>query len=137
MTLRPLSDMAAASCRLVLIGAVSLLAISARAQVTLSADGPGNTYELINSKLGGSAEEVPDCGHPEFGRHITEDFDSVLGKNVFIFHAHALLDDDRCSATDRQRTEIKTHGPSPAYVKGFYGDVCNYRWKLKLDAGFQ
>src|SRR5581483_8354476 len=108
-----------------------------RAQVTLSADGPGNTYELINSKLGGSAEEDPDCSHPEFGRHITEDFDSVLGKNVFIFHIHATNDNDRCVNFDRQRNEIKTYGPSPDYVKGFYGDTCNYRWKFKLDAGFQ
>jgi len=108
-----------------------------RAQVTLQADGPGNTYELIDSKLGNGTEEVPDCAHPEFGRHITEDFDSVLGKNVFIFHIHVTPDNDRCSAFDRQRNEIKTFGSSPAYVKGFYGDFCSYRWKFKLDAAFQ
>src|SRR5262249_30173221 len=35
------------------------LALPLRAQVTLQANGPGNTYELINSTLGGTAEEVP------------------------------------------------------------------------------
>jgi hypothetical protein len=107
------------------------------AQVSLHADGPGNTYELINSVLGGTAEEVPDCSHPEFGRHITEDWDATLGKYVFTFHIHVTPDNDRCSAFDRQRNEIKTYGPSPAYVKGFYGDVCSFRWKFKLDSGFQ
>jgi hypothetical protein len=107
------------------------------AQVTLHADGPGNTYELINSVLGGTAEEVPDCAHPAFGRHITEDWDATLGKYVFTFHIHVTPDNDRCSAFDRQRNEIKTYGSSPAYVKGFYGDVHSYRWKFKLDAAFQ
>ena len=108
-----------------------------QAQVTLQANGPGNTYELINSALGGTAEEVPDCGHSSFGRHITEEFDSTLNKNVFVFHIHVTPDNDRCTAFDRQRNEIKTYGPSPAYVKGFYGDTCAFRWKFKLDAGFQ
>jgi hypothetical protein len=110
---------------------------SLQAQVTLRADGPGNTYELINSALGGTAEEVPDCSHPDFGRHITEEFDNVLGKYVFVFYIHVTPDNDRCTALDRQRNEIKTYDPSPAYVKGFYGDTCSFRWKFKLDAGFQ
>jgi hypothetical protein len=107
------------------------------AQVSLNADGPGNTYELINSVLGGSAEEVPDCAHPEFGRHIAEAWDNILGRYVFVFYIHVTPDNDRCSAFDRQRNEIKTYGPSPDYLKGMYGDLCNYRWKFKLDAGFQ
>ena len=49
----------------------------------LVADGPGNTYELINSVLGGDATEDPDCAHPSFGRHIREEFDNTLNKNVF------------------------------------------------------
>ena len=54
-------------------------------QVILSADGPGDTYELINSVLapGGNVVEVPDCAHPEFGRHIDEAYDSILNENVF------------------------------------------------------
>jgi hypothetical protein len=121
--------------RSALCGFVAVLPV--HAQVTLNADGPGNTYELIGSVLGGSPEEVPDCSHPAFGRHITEDLDAVLGKYVFVFHIHVTPDDDRCTNFDRQRNEIKTYGPSPAYVKGFYGDTCTYRWKFKLDAGFQ
>jgi hypothetical protein len=107
------------------------------AQVSLSADGPGNTYERINSALGGNAIEDPDCSHPDFGRHITEAWDATLSRYVFVFHAHVTPDNDRCSNFDRQRNEIKTYGPSPAYVKGFYGDVHSYRWKFKLDTGFQ
>ena len=114
-----------------------LLAGSLAAQVTLHADGPGNTYELINGVLGGTAEEVPDCSDPAFGRHIVEQYDPFLGKYVFAFYIHVTPDNDRCTAFDRQRNEIKTYGPSPAYVKGFYGDTCSFRWKFKLDAGFQ
>lgn len=107
------------------------------AQVIVEADGPGNTYELINSYLGGNAIENPECVHPEFGRHITEAWDSVLNKNVFIFHSHVTPDNDRCVNFDRQRIEIKTYGPSPENVKGSKGEVHTYRWKFKLDIGFQ
>jgi hypothetical protein len=107
------------------------------AQVFLRADGPGNTYELINSVLGGEAVENPECAHGSFGRHITEAFDSELNKNVFIFHSHVAEDNDRCINFDRQRIEIKTYGPSPANVKGSKGETHTYRWKFRLDAGFQ
>ena len=108
------------------------------AQVTLQANGPGNTYELIQSVLGsGTASEVPDCGHTSFGRHITEVFDNQLNKNVFVFHIHVTPDDDRCNgSTDRQRNEIKTHGSSPANLKGTLNETVSYRWKFKIDAGF-
>ncbi|ASZ10262.1 hypothetical protein CK934_04335 [Chitinophaga sp. MD30] len=111
---------------------------TAKAQVFLRADGPGNTYELIESVLGSNtAGEVPDCAHPSFGRHITEAFDSQLGKNVFIFHIHVTPDNDRCGGNiDRQRNEIKAHGPSPESVKGRNGETMTYRWKFKIDAGF-
>src|SRR5262249_23971312 len=46
-------------------------------------------------------------------------------------------DNDRCVAFDRQRNEIKTYGPSPAYLKGFLGDTVAFRWWFKLDGGFQ
>ncbi|MBC9798203.1 hypothetical protein [Sinomicrobium weinanense] len=105
---------------------------------TLSADGPGNTYELINSVLGGNAAEVPDCAHPGFGRHITEEFDNELNKNVFVFHMHVDHDGNLCDPNDgRQRCEIKTYGPSPSNLKIFEGDEVTYRWKFKLDEGFQ
>jgi hypothetical protein len=122
---------------LALAMAITMTALDSIGQVTLHADGPGNTYELINSVLGGTAEEVPDCGDPAFGRHIAEAWDAVLGKYVFVFYIHVIPDNDRCTNFDRQRNEIKTYGPSPAYLKGMYGDLCNYRWKFKLDAGFQ
>lgn len=106
--------------------------------VTLQADGPGNTYELINGKLGGEAEETPDCGHATFGRHIAEVYDDILKKNVFEFYIHVTPDDDRCNgSTDRQRNEIKSYGPSPDNVKGTIGETVTYRWKFKLDAGFK
>ena len=104
----------------------------------LQADGPGNTYELINSKLGGTAEEAPDCAHTIFGRHISEVFDDVLKKNVFEFYMHVTPDNDRCNgSTDRQRNEIKTYGPSPENLKASLGETVTYRWKFKLDAGFK
>lgn len=107
------------------------------AQTVLAADGQTDTYTLINSVLGGQAEETPDCSHPDFGPHITQDFDSDLSDNVFVFWIHVTPDNDRCSAFDRQRNEIKTYGPSPDYLKGFYGDTVTFRWQFKLDAGFQ
>jgi len=123
------------------LGVMCFLALApASAQVRLDADGPGDTYELIEAALGpGTTREVPDCAHGAFGRHITEVWDDALGKYVFNFILHLTPDDDRCvaSITDRQRNEIKTFGASPAYVKGFYGDTCTYRWKFKLDAGFR
>ncbi|MFD0941115.1 heparin lyase I family protein [Pedobacter boryungensis] len=106
--------------------------------ILLQADGPGNTYELINSKLGSNAEETPDCGHAAFGRHIAEVYDDILKKNVFEFYMHVTPDDDRCNgSTDRQRNEIKSYGPSPDNVKGTIGETVTYRWKFKLDAGFK
>jgi len=104
----------------------------------LIADGPGNTYELINSVFGGDAVEDPDCGHPSFGRHIREEFDNTLNKNVFVFTLHVTPDNDRCNgSTDRQRNEIKTYGPSADSLKGQLNETVTYRWKFKLDAGFQ
>src|SRR5262245_13833851 len=65
---------------------------SSAEQVTVIADGAGNTYELIESR--GFGLETPDCGHPV--RHVREIFDSALGKNVFAFDIHRDLDNDRC-----------------------------------------
>jgi len=107
------------------------------AQVYLFADGVSDTYTLINSVLGGTAEEVPDCSHPDFGPHITQAVDSELGTFAFVFSIHVTPDNDRCSAIDRQRNEIKTYGPSPAYLKGFYGDTVTFRWRFRLAEGFQ
>lgn len=109
------------------------------AQLILNANGPGDTYELINSKLAPNYNpiEVPDCGHGDFGRHIDEIFDADLNKNVFRFFIHTNEDDDRCINFDRQRNEIKTYDKSPDSLLGVAGEIVQYKWKFKLDEGFQ
>lgn len=109
------------------------------AQIVLEADGPGNTYELINSVLapGYDAVEHPECVHPEFGRHITEVWDDDLKQYVFEFHIHVTPDNDRCKYFDRQRMEIKTYESSPANLKGITGETVIYKWKFKLPEGFK
>ena len=108
-------------------------------QTILEADGPGNTYELINSVLapGFDVCETPDCAHPSFGRHITEVWDSELNQYVFEFHIHVNEDNDRCIIFDRQRNEIKTYDKSPANLIGTEGETVVYKWKFKLPEGFQ
>ena len=108
-------------------------------QTILKADGPGNTYELINSVLAPKNEAVehPECIHPEFGRHIVEVFDTDLNENVFEFYSHVKPDNDRCEKLDRQRIEIKTYEPSPDNLKGTLGETVTYKWKFKLPKGFQ
>jgi hypothetical protein len=113
----------------------ALINFRSQAQTTLSADGAGNTYELIDSKFGAGIED-PDCSHTSFGRHITEAFDSQLNKNVFVFHIHADIDNDRCTNFDRQRNEIKGGSGSPAAMQHTSGATAYERWKFKLDAGF-
>ena len=109
------------------------------AQVTLDADGPGNTYELITSVLAPNANpiEAPDCAHESFGNHIDEIFDSELNTDVFRFYLHTNEDNDRCINFDRQRNEIKTYSPSPDNLKGIEGETVIYKWKFKLAEGFQ
>jgi hypothetical protein len=104
---------------------------------TLVADGKTETVRLIDAALGPNVSETPDCAHPEFGPHITQAPDAILGKSVFVFHIHVRSDNDRCQVFDRQRNEIKTFGPSDPYVKAFLGDTTTYRWRFKLDVGFQ
>ena len=115
--------------------ATILCPINSNAQVKVSADGPGNTYELIESK--GFGIENPDCGHAV--RHIREVFDSTLGKNVFAFDSHRDLDNDRCVNFDRQRIEVKT-GPGSVnqdILQHANGETAFYRWKFRLPSGFQ
>ncbi len=109
------------------------------AQVVLDADGAGNTYELITSVLapGFDPVEEPDCSHTVFGRHIDELFDSELNTNVFRFFMHDTPDNDRCINFDRQRNEIKTYDKSPDNLLGIENETVEYKWKFKIDAGFQ
>ncbi|TZF83574.1 hypothetical protein FW774_08815 [Pedobacter sp. BS3] len=106
----------------------------------LSATGSKDTYALINSVLGGKGDvvEAPDCAHPDFGKHIREVYDNDLKKYVFAFYLHKSPDNDRCNGkTDRQRNEIKTYDQSPDSLIAHNGESFTYKWKFKLDAGFQ
>lgn len=108
-------------------------------QVTLNADGPGDTYSLITSVLapGNNPIETPDCNHAAFGDHIDEVFDADLNTNVFRFHIHTSPDNDRCIKFDRQRNEIKTYDKSPDNLLGVVDETVIYKWKFKLADGFQ
>ena len=116
-----------------------LLADYAYGQVVLNADGPGNTYELITSVLapGHNPIETPDCSHNGFGEHIDELYDDELSTNVFRFHIHVTPDNDRCINFDRQRNEIKSYDQSPDNLLGIEGEEVVYKWKFKLEPGFQ
>jgi hypothetical protein len=55
---------------------------------------------------------------------------------------HVVPDNGRCSATDRQRLEIKTEGHSNPtsyqdYIVGHLGDTATFRWRFMLPVGFQ
>ncbi|MEQ8472596.1 MAG: T9SS type A sorting domain-containing protein [Marinoscillum sp.] len=105
---------------------------------TIKADGPGDTYALFESILGGSPLEVPDCDHDETFQHIEEVYDEVLERHVFKFYIHKDIDTDRCGTnTDRQRNEIKSYDPSPDYLKAIQREIVTYEWYFKIDAGFQ
>src|SRR5215213_8936857 len=102
---------------------------AAHARNLMSADGPGGTYERIRTAY---TTELPDCGHNV--PHITEEFDNELKRNVFVFHAHVDEDDDRCGGQDRQRTEIRARASD---IVAQHGETVFYRWKFRLDSGFQ
>ncbi|WP_405563765.1 fibronectin type III [Polaribacter sp. Asnod6-C07] len=109
-------------------------------QIKLTANGEGDTYELINKVLiseNRTAVEVPDCNHKDFGRHISEVFDSTLNKYVFEFIIHIKNDKDRCKRFDRQRNEIKAHKRSNPIILATEGEKLNYKWKFKLQKGFK
>jgi len=112
-------------------------------QTVLTANGPGSTYELINSVLapGSAAEETPDAFDPAFGRHIAEVWDADLNQYVFEFYLHVSvaneLQDESTGDTDRQRVEIKTYAPSPDKLKGVPGETIDYKWRFKVPTGFQ
>lgn len=116
-----------------------------QAQTLLDADGVSDTYDLINSVLapGYDVIEAPgitvgDCdNHSAFGDHITQVFDDSLEIYVFAFHIHVDEDNDRCKNFDRQRCEIKTYDKSPDHLLGVLGETIEFKWKFKLDEGFQ
>jgi hypothetical protein len=112
------------------------------AQTVLNADGPGNTYELINGFFapGYNAIESPEQSggtHPVYGRHISELFDIDANKYVFEFYSHVAEDNDITGGLDRQRVEIKTYAASPSNLKGTIGETIVYKWRFKIPVGFQ
>ena len=112
---------------------------SSTSTLLLAADGPGDTYDLITSKLapGYNPIETPDCNHSVFGDHIDEVYDESLAQHVFRFHIHVTPDNDRCINFDRQRNEIKTYDQSPENLLGRENETVTYTWKFKLPEGFQ
>lgn len=138
--------------KIFVICSVAITAITnfCNAQVTLNADEPGNTYELINSVFAPSGnviespDQTPDGSHTDFGRHIAEVFDTDLNKYVFEFYSHldsgttGILDNDISTlSSDRQRVEIKTYASSPNNLKGTIGETVTYKWRFKVPVGFQ
>lgn len=111
---------------------LSILSYHVHAQVTLTATASsGSAYPVISAA--GFGNENPDCVHTSFGPHVTQAFDSDLGKNVFVFHSHIVDDNDRCINLDRVRMEIKGGGSAEEQTQGQTGF---FRWKFKLDANF-
>jgi hypothetical protein len=116
------------------------ISLGISSQVILNADKSKDTYGLINSVLANpnrNVVEVPDCNHKDFGNHITQEFDTDLNKDVFLFHIHVTPDNDRCQKFDRQRNEIKTYSDSPENTKGTIGETVAYKWKFKISEDFQ
>src|SRR5215470_17529140 len=98
--------------------------------------------ETFTGTLFQAAPETPDCSHLNFGPHLTQVPNATLGSYVFVFNSHVVPDNDRCSATDRQRLEIKTEGhnnPTPYqdYIVGHLGETVTHRWRFLLPTGFQ
>ena len=88
-----------------LIVIMGLLFVNLKGQVLCSATGDtGSGYPAFD--IAGFGIENPDCIHSDFGAHITQGFDDILQKNVFLFHSHIEADNDRCQVLDRVRMEI-------------------------------
>lgn len=115
---------------LLLLLCMSFSRLHAQATLTATASS-GSAYPVISAA--GFGNENPDCIHTSFGPHVTQAFDSQLGKNVFVFHSHIVDDNDRCINTDRVRMEIKGGGSSEEQAQG---QTAYFRWKFKLDANF-
>ena len=107
----------------------------------LVADGKdADTYALILAQ--GYNYETPDRSgshSSEPFRHITQQWDEAIQRQVFAFHMHAKIDDDRgkTDVTDRQRNEIKTDNKSPEAMLAREGESLEMRWKFRLPEGFK
>jgi len=77
------------------------------AQVTLDANGPGNTTNDINNVLAPGFDAVEEvCNHTAFGDHIDEVYDNTLGINVFRFFMHVSPDNNKCVTNNRRNSRI-------------------------------
>ncbi len=98
-----------------------------------------DSYALIQKAFGRRAIESPDLydeNHNDL-LHIIEDEDDIVGPH-FIFLAHRDDDKDRDKDfTDRQRNEIKVYDKSNDSLKAYENEVMQYRWKFKIDDGFE
>jgi len=95
----------------------------------------GSGYNAITSQ--GMEIESPDCVHKSFGAHVTQVFDTLLERNVFVFHSHIDNDNDRCEVFDRVRMEIKGGPGSLPGLQHSLGTTSYYRWKFQLPADFR
>ena len=108
----------------------------------LTADGPDTgkkSYKLIRKVLGEKAIESPDLYKSNHSKmpHILEGVDDIVGPH-FIFLAHRDEDMDRDKdITDRQRNEIKAYDKSKRGLKGYENEAMQYRWKFKVEEGFE
>lgn len=109
----------------------------------LKADGVDkgkSAYKLIQKAFGEKAIEAPDLyqsNHRKGIRHIIEDEDEIVGPH-FVFLSHRDEDKDRDKDyTDRQRNEIKAYDKSKRGLKAYKGETMQYRWKFKVDEGFE
>lgn len=118
---------------------LSLWPLLSQAPGRLVADGnDASTYTLIKGQ--GYNYETPDESgeHAQSPfRHIRQSYSEWLKRNVFEFHIHAAIDDDRglANVKDRQRNEIKTDSKSPSSMVAQEGETLEMRWKFQLPEG--
>lgn len=134
--------MVAALTALSLTTSVQAQSVTELHHTSLQADGPNtgqDAYGLIRKTFGTRAIESPDLykGNHADVVHITEDTDEIVGPH-FVFLAHRDHDNDRDKGlTDRQRNEIKAYDKSKRALKAYEGETMQYRWKFKIDSGFE
>jgi len=129
-------------CALLLAFACGVMVSPSWSQVLVNADDPesDNAFELFNEAFGGRAVESQNCPgtKPELGRRIREVFDEQLNKTVFEFISYVDHDIDCAGGKrDRARIEVKGYNKSKPELQGEAGERSAYRWKFKLEAGFQ
>lgn len=109
---------------------------------SLESDGASgaDTYDLIESVLGGGSIEAPDLygeDNHEGETHIYEDEDNQVGNHfVFVIHRDEDKDRDVLENDDRQRNEIKVFGNSDDHLKGFLDTTFEYSWKFRIGDDF-